>query len=773
MAFTHDKECIMRHAVQSPGNWITLLLLALLAACGGDDRIAPAISGPASPLPVATVGTMLSTTFAATGTAPLTWTVSAGALPPGVQLNAATGSYSGVPSAAGTYGFTIQASNTKGMDSRAYTQTVLQKPAITAPTTPLAALTAGTAAANAMFTASGSTPIAWSITSGSLPPGMALNAATGAYSGTPSATGNFSFTVTATNDAGSDSKPFTQSVSAPALDAHVLVGGTTLVALPSGFPAGSDAPMTLTGIAVGEVLVGIDRRPQNGMLYGLGYNATAGTVQLYSLSPTTGVATLVGTTGLFVAADGVTVVPVGAGAGTNFGIDFNPAVDRLRVVNSAGQNFRINPNTGAFIDGNATNAGVNMDGAINGATASVQETAYTNNAPSVTLTTQYTLDAGTDALCIQNPPNNGTQTACVALSMPVDAVLGMDIAPGVNATASGMPVSAGNALAVVQLAGQSAQTLVSINLVSGAVAPVGVINGGGVNGLALQQPAAMPIVGLSSDASLLVRFTSAAPATVATVAVTGVAAGETLVGIDIRPQTGQFYALGVSDAADNATLYLLDPQTGAASAVGAAGGIAFVDASAVPVQLPSAATGYGIDFNPTVDRLRVVTHTGLNFRINPNNGVAVDGNATTAGTNTDGAIAGLAAGGTGVSGAAYTNSFGQLLTGGVTTQYVIDAGSDALYIQSPPNNGTVTQVAGLTMAGATVDFTTVSGFDIPAQVRTTASGMPVVAGSAFAALNVGGVTRLVLIDLVNGQVTDLGMIGAALSGLAVGQAVLR
>ena len=98
------------------------------------------------------------------------------------------------------------------------------------------------------------------------------------------------------------------------------------------------------------------------------------------------------------------------------------------------------------------------------------------------------------------------------------------------------------------------------------------------------------------------------------------------------------------------------------------------------VDFPDPATsGYGIDFNPTVDRLRVVTSTGLNFRVNPITGLPAT--ATPYG-NINGS------GVTGVSATAYTNSYTQALTGGVTTLYTLDAASNSLYIQTPPNNGT-------------------------------------------------------------------------------------
>ena len=251
-----------------------------------------------------------------------------------------------------------------------------------------------------------------------------------------------------------------------------------------------------------------------------------------------------------------------------------------------------------------------------------------------------------------------------------------------------------------------------------------------------------------------------------------------LVGIDYRPQTGQLYSLGVNDTANNATLYLLDPQTGAAMAVGAVGQVAFVDAAGMPVDLPAAASGYGFDFNPTVDRVRVVSNSGLNFRVNPNNGAPVDGNlnntaAPPADINTDGPINGLPVGATGVSGAAYTNSFGQPLTGGVTTQYVLDAASDQLYIQNPPNSGTVTAGLGIKVNNALIDFTAVNGLDIPSDVRVTTSNTPATSGSAYAALMIGGTQRLYSIDLVTGASVEMGALAMPLSGLAVGQVAVK
>jgi hypothetical protein len=132
-------------------------------------------------------------------------------------------------------------------------------------------------------------------------------------------------------------------------------------------------------------------------------------------------------------------------------------------------------------------------------------------------------------------------------------------------------------------------------------------------------------------------------------------AGQTLVGIDVRPANGLLYGLGVNAATDTATLYTISVQTGVATVVGSFGSVGDLPAS-----------GYGFDFNPVVDRIRVTTDTGLNFRVNPTNG----------------SIAGIdvAIVGSAISGAAYTND--ETNNGGVTTLYTLDSISDQLKIQT-------------------------------------------------------------------------------------------
>jgi hypothetical protein len=537
-------------------------------------------------------------------------------------------------------------------------------------------------------------------------------------------------------------------------------------------PARAATALAVTGLGASDTLVAIDVRPQNNRLYGLGFNGAAGTLQLYHLDLNGGaaVATAVGASGTFVAADGTTPVQV---AGTSFGMDFNPTVDRVRVVTNAGQNFRMNPNNGAFVDGDqggaaGSIAGLNMDGSINGGTTTVDDTAYTNNGVNATATTQYTIDSATNALYIQNPPNTGTQTSLVAVTLnaaPLDftSAAGFDIPPRVGNTVSASPV-AGHAYASLTVG--ATDGFYRIDLGTGAATLIGAF-GGAVRDVATVSlpPAAFT---LDATGTSIARFELARPETGTTAAVTGVAAGERLVGIDIRPATGQFYGLGVDAVTNTGTVYRLDPQTGAATAIGTPGQVAFVQPDGTtPVDLTPGS--YGVDFNPTVDRIRVVSDSGLNFRAHPDTGAAVDGNAGTPGTQADGVINGAT---TALSATAYSSPYPGTA---VTTQYTLSAATDALHIQNPPNNGTQTLPIGITLGGVALDFANTAGFDIVPGTAAAAGNAPAT-GSGYAALTAAGTTRIFRIDLATGAATVVGTLGNGLlpaEGLTVGTAPIE
>lgn len=139
----------------------------------------------------------------------------------------------------------------------------------------------------------------------------------------------------------------------------------------------------LTGLPAGEKILGIDYRVAYGMLFALGASG-----QLYRIDTLSATATAIGSPAALPA------------EGRSWGFDFNPAVDRIRVVNEAGWNLRLHPETGAVVDSDANLPGIQFDGRLAydpadaqaGRTPAVVAAAYTYNKSNDKLTTNYALD---------------------------------------------------------------------------------------------------------------------------------------------------------------------------------------------------------------------------------------------------------------------------------------------------------------------------------------------------------------------------------------------
>ena len=185
-------------------------------------RTAPTITSGAPPNGI--VGRAYSFTFAATGTAPISWTVAAGTLPAGLMLNANTGVLSGTPNTPGSFAFTVQAANGT-LPNATSALTVVANPDtfITSGAPPVATVSF---AYSHTFTAAGLQPITFSVTAGTLPAWATLNANTGVLSGTPTSAGNFSFTVTAMSTVAAANQAVTLTVNPPV--APTITSGTPL-----------------------------------------------------------------------------------------------------------------------------------------------------------------------------------------------------------------------------------------------------------------------------------------------------------------------------------------------------------------------------------------------------------------------------------------------------------------------------------------------------------------------------------------------------------------
>lgn len=239
---------------------------------------------------------------------------------------------------------------------------------------------------------------------------------------------------------------------------------------------------------------------------------------------------------------------------------------------------------------------------------------------------------------------------------------------------------------------------------------------------------AQSAVGLTTTGSLVTFNLDGPGQPLNIVPVSGLAAGESLVGIDHRPLTRAL--VGVTN---QSRLVTLNADTGVATLVAS-------------LSVPLAGTSFGVDFNPVPDRLRVVSNTGQNLRINVDNGaVTVDGALAYAPTDLN------AANSPQVVGAAYTNSVaGRVAT--TTTLYDIDFARDVLLRQDPPNNGTLVTVGSLG-----VDFGAASDLDIFSP------------NLAYAVNSTGAASSLYAINLTSGSATLVGAFPAAVivSDLAI------
>ena len=184
--------------------WYTTEYIQTTGTAPWKTRIAsfkyPGCSTPLSiitqSLPDGTIGQSYYQTVTATGgTSPYTWSITTGSLPTGLAFNGSTGVISGTPTVLGTFSFTIQAQDANA-NTASQAFSIYVNP-MTITTTSLPYGITGTAYSQTLGISGGFTPLNWTITSGSLPAGLALNNSTGVISGTPSATGTFSFTVQA------------------------------------------------------------------------------------------------------------------------------------------------------------------------------------------------------------------------------------------------------------------------------------------------------------------------------------------------------------------------------------------------------------------------------------------------------------------------------------------------------------------------------------------------------------------------------------------------
>ncbi len=272
----------------------------------------------------------------------------------------------------------------------------------------------------------------------------------------------------------------------PVAQAETIFGMTTtsLFTFDSATPGTRTTIGTFAGGVVGHTMRGIDFRPSTGELYAVSSSSSTG--QVYKVDTTTAALTAVGGT-----------FALGS-TSTRISLDFNPVVDRLRLVNGTGTNLRVNPDTGAITNDTAL---AYASGDTNfGTTPLTSGVAYSRNYAGAPTTTLYGYDYQTDSLVTVGTlngiesPNSG-QLHTVGQTFPLIT----------SAASQGFDISGLTGTAYLQTdIGNSAEDfLYTLNLATGAGTQVGsfgidVID---ISAAPVPEPASMVVLGLGALAA--------------------------------------------------------------------------------------------------------------------------------------------------------------------------------------------------------------------------------------------------------------------------------
>ncbi|MEW6205288.1 MAG: DUF4394 domain-containing protein [Pseudomonadota bacterium] len=569
------------------------------------------------------------------------------------------------------------------------------------------------------------------------------------------------------------------NLSLSAGDVFLLTDSNQLASLNRDNPTQLRTSTQLRGFMTsGEVAIGMDFRPFNGNLYVVTKDASD-VGRVYTANTTTGALTFIAT----LVADPADDSPGNAAyttlLGDNFGVDFNPAADALRVVSDAGQNLRI------FLDEDrrpTKTAGQTItDLEINGGPANAETTgaAYTNSFDGTSSTRLFDIDTVNGRLVQQNA-NPGTLTDIAPLGVTATAVNGFDIDPETNVGYALLTVGGSKGLYTVRI--PDTREFASAALVTNVATKLGDVNiAGNVIGLAVElndNPTVVALTG-TNTAPTLVEFSPRSPSSIISSTPITLAAGDQLLSIDFRPATGELYGLIRNGTAGR--LVTINPNSGAITAESSL----VTTGTTTPVVLSTTAI-YNIDFNPAADRLRVVDNATTNLRINVDNGDTITDGALNASVST-GVTGTPATSPFSIAQIAYTYSFnapaalrpqsiGMNADGIISTElFDLDLTNNDLLEQESANSGNLKKVGtqGLRVTdGATptptltpLDAAGFGGFDITGGDN----GARLVAGRTSPT----GVYTLYDLNLSNGTLTTAGaittgntaIIGGAMGGI--------
>lgn len=252
-----------------------------------------------------------------------------------------------------------------------------------------------------------------------------------------------------------------------------------LVSWESSAPGSLLSGTAISGLQPNETILGIDFRPLTKELFAVGSSS-----RLYTLSTSTGMATMVGVGPFTPAANGA-----------SFGFDFNPTIDRIRFVSDTNKNTVLNPLNGTataatdvFFPGGDANAGMDPN---------VVHHAYTNNFAGAMTSQLYGIDTTLNLLVTQ-ANSAGTLGAVGPLGVDVTSTGGFDISgtTGIAYLVTTSPTAAGS-------------SFWSVNLTTGQGTTIGAIGGGAIitamSVAPIPEPTTVALAAMLSVAGLATR----------------------------------------------------------------------------------------------------------------------------------------------------------------------------------------------------------------------------------------------------------------------------
>lgn len=543
----------------------------------------------------------------------------------------------------------------------------------------------------------------------------------------------------------------TPAPSALVPDTFVLTSGNRLVGFRMAAP-GTTSTVTLA-IPATETLLGGDFRAADSTFYVVTRVTADNSLRVYPANTSSGA---LGTAIVLLnngmgAGGGTAAAPITL-TGAKVGVDFNPLANALRIVDDTGVNLR----TGLGAGNNTF-----LDAPIS---AGLAEAAYTNSFANTCQTDLYHVNRS--QLLLSAAPNGVTGNLAVGARLVGGFGLTADDA---NIGFDARTTATGNVLTTAFRVGGTYR-LYSHDANTGAATNLGTIGGLGSDNV-LSLVATLPSTAPSNQPGNLLAITSGSTQNLLsfnrppqgtagrlcdTTAITGLTAGDVIVGADTRPATGQLVALAKNGTVGR--LYTI-ASNGAATLLSTL----VDDPAAAPVFTGLTGNSFSVDFNPVPDRLRVIGDDGQNLRINVANGLT---STDTTVSNTQGGAARV-----GITGVGYTNSLG----GGdaatlTTTLFGIDSTTNELVRigadpgngvagnPDSPNSGVVNVVAPLTLGGAPLDI----GANNALEIEGTAGGNPV----SLLAATVGSTTSFYTLNLATGVAMAAGTLPAPVVGLA-------